>query len=147
MLLNLFYGLLVMAVCLLLQSLLLTAALRYYTHSQILMKNPSLWSTLFVINGVMMLLVLGNIAQVAIWALLFRLLGEFPGFGEAVYHSAVNFATLGYGDIVMSNNHKFLGPIEAINGVIMIGVSTAALMAAFQDAMKKAIRTRQEVVK
>jgi hypothetical protein len=138
---------LVMAVCLLLQSLLLTAALRYYTHSQILMKNPSLWSTLFVINGVMMLLVLGNIAQVAIWALLFRLLGEFPGFGEAVYHSAVNFATLGYGDIVMSNNHKLLGPIEAINGVIMIGVSTAALMAAFQDAMKKAIRARQEVVK
>jgi len=135
MLINLFYGLLVMAVCLLLQSLLLTAALRYYTHSQILMKNPSLWSTLFVINGVMLLLVLGNIAQVAIWALLFRLLGEFPGFGEAVYHSAVNFATLGYGDIVMSNNHKFLGPIEAINGVIMIGVSTAALMAAFQDAM------------
>jgi len=135
MLINLFYGLLVMAVCLLLQSLLLTAALRYYTHSQILMKNPSLWSTLFVINGVMMLLVLGNIAQVAIWALLFRLLGEFPGFGEAVYHSAVNFATLGYGDIVMSNKHKFLGPIEAINGVIMIGVSTAALMAAFQDAM------------
>jgi hypothetical protein len=147
MLINLFYGLLVMAVCLLLQSLLLTAALRYYTHSQILMKNPSLWSTLFVINGVMMLLVLGNIAQVAIWALLFRLLGEFPGFGEAVYHSAVNFATLGYGDIVMSNNHKFLGPIEAINGVIMIGVSTAALMSAFQDAMKKAIRARQEVVK
>jgi len=147
MLINLFYGLLVMAVCLLLQSLLLTAALRYYTHSQILMKNPSLWSTLFVINGVMMLLVLGNIAQVAIWALLFRLLGEFPGFGEAVYHSAVNFATLGYGDIVMSNNHKLLGPIEAINGVIMIGVSTAALMAAFQDAMKKAIRARQEVVK
>jgi len=147
MLINLFYGLLVMAVCLFLQSLLLTAALRYYTHSQILMKNPSLWSTLFVINGVMMLLVLGNIAQVAIWALLFRLLGEFPGFGEAVYHSAVNFATLGYGDIVMSNNHKLLGPIEAINGVIMIGVSTAALMAAFQDAMKKAIRARQEVVK
>jgi len=147
MLINLFYGLLVMAVCLLLQSLLLTAALRYYTHSQILMKNPSLWSTLFVINGVMLLLVLGNIAQVAIWALLFRLLGEFPGFGEAVYHSAVNFATLGYGDIVMSNNHKFLGPIEAINGVIMIGVSTAALMAAFQDAMKKAIRARQVVVK
>lgn len=147
MLINLFYGLLVMAVCLLLQSLLLTAALRYYTHSQILMKNPSLWSTLFVINGVMLLLVLGNIAQVAIWALLFRLLGEFPGFGEAVYHSAVNFATLGYGDIVMSNNHKLLGPIEAINGVIMIGVSTAALMAAFQDAMKKGIRARQEVVK
>ena len=144
MLINLFYGMLVMGVCLLLQSLLLTAALRYYVHRQILLKNPSLWSALLVINSVMVLLVLGNIAQVTIWALLFRLLGEFSGFGEAVYHSAVNFSTLGYGDVVMSINHKFLGPIEAINGVIMIGISTAALMAGFQDMMKKAIKARQE---
>jgi len=147
MLINLLYGLPIMGVCLLLQSLLIVSALRYYAHRQTRVSSPSFWSTLFVINGVMLILVLGNIGQVAIWALLFRLLGEFPGFGEAVYHSAVNFATLGYGDIVMSNNHKLLGPIEAINGVIMIGVSTAALMAAFQDAMKKAIRARQAVVK
>ena len=58
-------------------------------------------------------------------------------FGDAVYHSAVNFTTLGYGDIVMSGKHKLLGPLEAINGVLMIEVSTAALMASFQDAMKK----------
>lgn len=59
------------------------------------------------------------------------------------YHSAVNFATLGYGDIVMSGNHKLLGPIEAINGVLMIGVSTAVLMTVFQDALKKTIKARQ----
>ena len=69
-------------------------------------------------------------------------LGEFEQFSEAFYHSAVNFATLGYGDVVMSDEHKLLGPIEAINGVLMIGVSTAALMSAVQDAMKKTVRAR-----
>ena len=60
------------------------------------------------------------------------LLGEFTNLHEAIYHSAVNFATLGYGDIVMSEKHRFLGPLEAINGVLMIGVSTAALTAVFR---------------
>ncbi len=55
----------------------------------------------------------------------------------------MNFSTLGYGDIVMSSGHKLLGPLEAINGVLMIGVSTAALMATFQDAMRKTVQARK----
>ena len=92
----------------------------------------------------MLLLVLGNLAQVSIWALLFQLLGEFESFKIAFYHSAVNFATLGYGDIVMSEAHKVLGPIQAINGVLMIGVSTAALMSTIQDAMRKTVDARRK---
>jgi hypothetical protein len=98
---------------------------------------------LIFVNGVMVMLVIGNLVQVAIWAALFLFLGEFSEFSEAVYHSAVNFATLGYGDIIMSTKFKLLGPLEAINGVLMIGMSTAALMAAFQDAMKMFTHTRQ----
>ena len=143
MLINLSYGLLIMGLCLLLQSLLIVTALRYYVHRQTKKITPSYWSSLVFVNGVMLMLVIGNIAQVSIWAVLFLFLGEFSEFGEAVYHSAVNFATLGYGDIVMSAKHKLLGPLEAINGVLMIGMSTAALMAAFQDAMKKLTLTRQ----
>lgn len=54
----------------------------------------------------------------------------------------MNFATLGYGDFVMSPAHRLLGPLEAINGVLMIGVSTAALMAAFQDVIRRTARAR-----
>ncbi len=92
---------------------------------------------LLLVGGVMLLLVAGNLAQVGIWGLLFILLGEFQQVGEAMYHSAVNFATLGYGDIVMSDAHKMLGPLQAINGILMIGVSTAVLMAAVQDVIRK----------
>jgi hypothetical protein len=88
----------------------------------------------------MMLLTAGNLAQIAVWALLFRLLGEFEQYGEAFYHSAVNFATLGYGDIVMSARHRLLGPLEAVNGALMIGATTATLMLAFQDALQKQVR-------
>jgi hypothetical protein len=42
----------------------------------------------------------------------------------------------------MSAQHKLLGPLEAINGSLMIGMSTAALMSAFQDALQKVTRTR-----
>ena len=129
-----------MTVCLLLQSTLLVQAIRYYARRQAVhTAKASTWSTLLVINGVMLLLLLGILAQIVIWAFVFLWVGEFGTFREAVYHSAVNFATLGYGDIVMSGGNRFLGPLEAINGVLMIGVSTAALLAAFQDAIKTSI--------
>jgi hypothetical protein len=144
MLMNLVLGFVTISVCLLLQSILLLAVMRYYRNHAYLVDNPSIVASLVVINGVMLLLVLGVLGQVAIWALLFQIMGEFDAFADAFYHSAVNFGTLGYGDIVMSEQHKLLGPIEAINGVLMIGVATAALMSAFQDAVKKTFQARQQ---
>ena len=143
MLMSLLIGLGTMSLCLLMQSTLLVLALRYYVRHDTPATNASVWSTLLVINCVMILLVLGNLAQLTLWAVVFRMLGEFETLGAAVYHSAVNFATLGYGDLIMSERNRFLGPLEAINGVLMVGVSTAALMATFQDAVKKTNQARR----
>ncbi len=142
MLSNLLFGLLTMTICLMLMSVLIILVIHYYSVNEYLVETPLFWKSLLVITGVMLLLVLGNIIQIAIWAMLFQGLGEFEQFSEAFYHSAVNFATLGYGDIIMTDKYKLLGPLQAINGVLMIGVSTAVLMAAFQDAIKKTIRAR-----
>ena len=84
----------------------------------------------------MVAMMLGTFVQVGIWGALFVVLGEFSELYEAVYHSAVNFASLGYGDIVMSKNRKLLGPLEAINGVLMLGMSAAALMVILQQLVK-----------
>ena len=137
---NLLLGLPTMVACLLLQALLISAAIGYYKQREHRFSGGSFWTTTGVITGVMVLLTAGNLAQIAVWALLFRLLGEFEQFGEAFYHSAVNFATLGYGDIVMSARHKLLGPLEAVNGALMIGVSTATLMVAFQGWMQRSTK-------
>ena len=143
MLMNLLLGLSTMGLCLLLQSLLMLAAVRYYSRHDYLVNSPSMGASFIVVNGVMFVLILGNLTQAAIWALLFQLLGEFERFSDAYYHSAVNFATLGYGDVVMSAQHKLLGPLQAINGVLMIGVSTALLMAVYQDAIRKTLEARR----
>ena len=143
MLMILFLGFSTMIACLLLQSVLVIAAIRYYRRHDPWVRSPSLWSSVAIITGVMLLLVIGNMAQVALWALLFVLLEEFQQFSEAFYHSAVNFATLGYGDVVMSSKYKLLGPLEAINGALMIGVSTATLMSAFQDAIAATTEARR----
>src|SRR5262245_61065242 len=49
-----------------------------------------------------MILLTGHLAQMAVWAAAFMAAGEFDTFALAFYHSAVNYTTLGYGDVVMS---------------------------------------------
>lgn len=139
MLINLLLGLPTMVLCLMLQVIWLIVMVRYYAEHRYLLDDPSYWPSIRLVSIVMMILVLGNLAQIAIWAFLFQLLGEFQQFDLAFYHSAVNFGSLGYGDIVMSDRYKLLGALEAINGVLMIGVSTAALMTPFRDALQRSI--------
>jgi hypothetical protein len=135
-------GLPTMAVCLVLQALIIIVAARIYIWPGPARRAPTFASSLGVMTAVMILLVAGNLLQMAVWAIVFVMLGEFAEFSEAFYHSAVNFATLGYGDIVMSAGRRLLGPLEAINGGLMIGVTSAALITAFQD-----LKTRLEAAR
>jgi voltage-gated potassium channel Kch len=143
MIMNLVVGVLVMTVCLAVQMMLLVYAFRYYRSHEQDINSPSMWSSILVLSAVMVILVLGNMGQIGLWALIFQAFGEFEVFADAFYHSAVNFATLGYGDIVMSEERRLLGALEAVNGVLMIGVSTASLMVVLSDAMKKTFAARR----
>jgi hypothetical protein len=132
-------GLPVILLCLLLQAVLVAACLRQYSKYQHTLKNrDSLFANVAVLSMVMMLTLLGNCAQIAIWAGLFMLLGEFDSFAAAFYHSCVNFVTLGYGDIVMSERWRLLGPLEGANGILMFGISTSVMTAAVFDVIKNA---------
>ncbi|KAB0502189.1 potassium channel family protein [Pseudomonas lini] len=137
MLLNLLAGLPVMLFCLLMQAVFITICLRYYVHFRHAQSaHESQWLNILLLSMVMLLMSLSNFVQIAIWATLFMLLDEFDEFLTALYHSAVNFATLGYGDIVMSSRWRLLGPLEAANGILMFGVSTSVMTAAVMDVIK-----------
>jgi len=82
----------------------------------------------YAISMVLLMLFAGHLVQIAIWARLFMYLGEFNDFSTAFYHSTVNFASLGYGDIVMSEKWRLLGAIEASNGVLMFGLSAGTML-------------------
>ena len=66
MLANLLIGLPTMIVCLLLQSALLVVVLRYYVRREHLIQSPTFGTSLIVVNSVMLMLIIGNIAQVII---------------------------------------------------------------------------------
>ena len=137
MLLNLLAGVPVMLFCLLMQAVFVTVCLRHYVHFRHAQPaSESQWLNILLLSMVMLLMLLGNFVQIAIWASLFMLLDELDAFATALYHSAVNFATLGYGDIVMSPRWRLLGPLEAANGILMFGVSTSVMTAAVMDVIK-----------
>jgi hypothetical protein len=72
---------------------------------------------------------MAHLVEIALWAGLFVICGEFSEFQTAYYHSAVNYTTLGYGDLIMTPSWRLLGPLEAADGALMFGVSTAMIFA------------------
>jgi len=104
--------------------------------------GPRYTANLAFIAAATMLALVGHLVEVALWALVFRLCGEFSGFAAAFYHSAINYTTLGYGDVMMSPQWQLLGPLEAADGMLMFGVSTALIFAVVQ----RLIQTRLGLV-
>ena len=91
----------------------------------------------FIISSTLLILFAGHLFQAAIWASLFMFLGEFDDFLTAFYHSTVNFASLGYGDIVMSEKWRLLGALEASNGVLMFGLSAGTMLAVMTNLFSR----------
>ncbi len=87
---------------------------------------------LSIVALVISVALVAHLIDIAIWAVLFLVCGEFSDFGTAYYHSAANYTTLGYGDLIMTPSWRMLGPLEAANGMLMFGVSTAIVFAVMQ---------------
>ena len=82
-----------------------------------------------------------HLVQASIWALLYLLLPgvtEFQTFEKAVYFSLVTFTTLGYGEITIESGNRILAGLEAVNGIILIGWSTAFMFFVYQEILKVA---------
>ncbi|WP_192179770.1 ion channel [Mesorhizobium amorphae] len=131
-------GLLAMSVCLAFQALASVLAARYFARATKQPLGPKPWRSIFLQFSILMIvLMIGNIVQVAFWALLYRSLGAFEDFETAVYFSGVTFTSLGYGDVVLSGRMRLLAPLQAANGLMMFGVTTALFIAAVQHATAK----------
>ena len=89
---------------------------------------------LALVAVVIVLLALHSL-QIVTWAWAYQLLlpdGAMQSFEEAVYFSFVTFTTLGYGDVTLSRGWRLLAGIEALNGILLVGWSTAMLFAFIQ---------------
>ena len=78
-------------------------------------------ATIIVILG---LIVLHGI-EIWTYAFLYLGIGSVDGLREAVYFSTITYGAIGYSDAAMAERWRLVSAIEGINGVILIGWSTA----------------------
>ena len=134
---NLVVGVPTMLLCLIVQVVVVFWCVRYCTRQTD--GDPSRAGWLKAIRPLavsMLAMMIANVLQIALWGFLFVGLGEFEELYPAIYHSAVNFTSLGYGDVVMKQEWKLLGPLEAANGVLMMSMTAAALTAILQSIIR-----------
>ena len=141
---NLLTGCLTIAACVAVQCVVVSLLLRSLVTLQ---RTRSFRLTIpvasLILTAVLLIMLAGNLLQIALWAGVFVLYGEFHDFGTAFYLSTVNFTTLGYGDIVLSKERRLLSGLEALNGVLMLGL-TSSIMFAVLHAMAGYARAERE---
>jgi Ion channel len=88
------------------------------------------WKDVTVVAGTTLLALVAHLIEIAGWAVVFVVCGEFPHFAAAFYHSAVNYSSLGYGDVI----------IETADGMLMFGVSAAMIFAIVQRLIQTRVQ-------
>ena len=97
---------------------------------------PSLFLVAVMIPTVTVLMVT-HAVEVMVWSLAYWIVGAAPHAGSLVYFAFVNYATLGYGDIVPVERWRLLGPITAMNGALLFGWSTAIIFEVLRRALAR----------
>jgi hypothetical protein len=72
-------------------------------------------------------LMAAHVSEVIVWALAYALTDAAPAGANLVYFAFVNYTTLGYGDVTPVERWRLLGPMTAMNGVLLFGWSTAVI--------------------
>jgi voltage-gated potassium channel Kch len=70
-----------------------------------------------------------HLVEIAMWAILYTWRGAIPDMASALYFSAVTYTTTGYGDIVLPQDWRLVGGVEALTGILMCGWSTGFFFA------------------
>jgi chromate transport protein ChrA len=88
-----------------------------------------------------LVLMMTHTLEVFVWAAAYWLVDAVPEGADRVYFAFVNFATLGYGDVVPVRRWNLLGPIAAMNGALLFGWSTAVIFEVLRRALREAGRS------
>lgn len=72
-------------------------------------------------------LMVAHFAEVLIWSLAYAIFGVAPEGTNLIDFAFVNYTTLGYGDVTPVARWRLLGPMTAMNGVLLFGWSTAVI--------------------
>lgn len=93
-----------------------------------LMRPPHRLKLILVLCAAAVWVLVQMTVAVWAWALTLLALGIFETLELSVYFALVAFTTLGFGDILLPMEWRLLGGMAALNGLLNIGLVTAAMV-------------------
>jgi hypothetical protein len=81
-------------------------------------------------------LMAAHACEVLVWSLAYGIVDAAPADTDLVYFAFVNYTTLGYGDVTPVQHWRLLGPLTAMNGVLLFGWSTAVIFEVLRRTME-----------
>ncbi len=88
-----------------------------------------------IMIATVLMLMAAHMLEVFVWAAIYALVGVAPAGTDLVYFAFVNYATLGYGDVVPVAEWRLLGPMASMNGILLSGWSTAVIYEVMRRTM------------
>jgi uncharacterized membrane protein len=98
---------------------------------------PAQVSLIAIMTAAVAILMVAHTSEVLVWALAYHIVDMAPNGTKLVYFAFVNYTTLGYGDVVPVPDWQLLGPMTAMNGVLLFGWSTAVIFEVLRKAMAR----------
>ena len=127
---KLLMGWCLMALCVIIHSVGLIAAFRKMrVRAEPAMGTfwPATWLLIRTAGWTIVL----HLLQIAVWAFYYAWTKAMPDLTSAFYFSAVTYTTTGYGDLVLPEEWRLVGGIEALTGILMCGLSTGLFFTIF----------------
>jgi hypothetical protein len=103
------------------------------------------WPITWLLIRIAWWLILVHIVEIAVWALFFWWERCLPDAESSFYFSGVTYATLGYGDLLLPKEWRMFGPLEALTGSLMVGLSIAFFFAVVSRKILQGIQKRTQV--
>ena len=103
----------------------LGVVLSHVSRSKVQPEDTRFWPITWLLIRIAWLLIMIHLLAIGVWAIFFWLAKCLPNLESSFYFSAVTYATIGYGDLVLPKEWRMLGPIEGFTGILMFGLSTA----------------------
>lgn len=91
-------------------------------------KTFSQWQSSVLMIRFTTAMILMHVVEIVLWAGFYRW-KCLPTWESCFYFSATSYSTVGYGDVVLPQVWRLLGPVESVTGVLMSGISVSALFA------------------
>jgi len=117
-----------LALCVTIHALVLTAILRWIRRSPAFAEFH-FWSATWLLIRIAWWTILAHMLEIAVWAFFFSWQGVFADFESSLYFSLVTYTTVGYGDVVATTQWRVVSAVEGLVGILMCGWSTGFFFA------------------